>query len=60
MKDVYKPTDKNPTHYVYMYTCCWNGKQVDVRANTEQRAQIEAARLMKVKRVWEVKVVGKT
>jgi hypothetical protein len=39
------------------YVCFHNRKRVEVRAETSQRAQTEAARLLRVKRVWEVTVV---
>jgi len=39
------------------YVCFYNRKRVEVRAETPQRAQAEAARMLRVKRPWEVTVV---
>jgi len=39
------------------YVCMWRGKTIDVSAESQYKAQVQGAMMLKAKRTWEVSVV---
>jgi len=36
------------------YVCVWRGKTIDVSAESQYKAQVQGAMMLKAKRTWEV------